>query len=44
MPTHEKSFWKFKNCLTSNAEYVEKVENRIFENFQKTYASPRQNN
>ena len=31
MPTHEKGFWKFKNCLTSNAEYVEKVENQIFE-------------
>ena len=38
MPTQEKCFWKFKNFLTSNAEYVEKVENQIFENFRKTYA------
>ena len=38
MPTQEKGFWKFKNCLTLNAEYVKKVENQIFENFQKTHA------
>ena len=31
MPTQGKGFWKFNNSLTSNAEYVEKMENQIFE-------------
>ena len=31
MPTRGKGFWKFHNSVTSNAEYVEKVENKIFE-------------
>ena len=34
MPTRGKSFWKFNNSLTSNAEYVEKMENQIFENLR----------
>ena len=28
--TRGKGFWKFKNSLTSNTEYVEKMENQIF--------------
>ena len=31
MPSRKKAFWKFKNCLTPNTEYVEKMENQIFE-------------
>ena len=31
MPTRRKGFWKFKNSLTSNAEYVEKMKNQISE-------------
>ena len=31
MPTRRKGFWKFKNSLTSNTEYVEKMKNQISE-------------
>ena len=31
MPTQGKGFWKFKNSLTSNAEYIEKMKNQISE-------------
>ena len=33
IPARGKGFWKtvFSNSLTSNTEYVEKMENRIFE-------------
>ena len=31
MPPRGKGFWKFSDSLTSNAEYVEKMENQIFE-------------
>ena len=31
MPARGKGFWKFKNSLTSNAEYVEKMKNQISE-------------
>ena len=31
MPTRGKGFWKFNNPLTSNAEYLEKMENQTFE-------------
>ena len=34
MPTRGKSFWKFNNSLTSNAEYVAKMKNQIFENLR----------
>ena len=34
MLTRGKSSWKFNNSLTSNAEYVEKMENQIFENLR----------
>ena len=31
MPNRGKGFWKFNNFLTSNAEYLEKMKNHIFE-------------
>ena len=31
MPTRGKGFWKFKNSLTSNDDYVEKMKNQISE-------------
>ena len=31
MPIRGKGFWKFKNSLTSNDEYVEKMKNQISE-------------
>ena len=31
MLTRGKGFWRFKNSLTTNAEYVKKMENQIFE-------------
>ena len=31
MPTQGKGFWKFKNSLTANAEYIEKTKNQISE-------------
>ena len=34
MPTQEKCFWKFKNSLPSNAEYVQKMEKQISETLQ----------
>ena len=35
MPARGKGFWKFNNLLTSNAEYLEKMENQIFETLHK---------
>ena len=31
MPTRGKGIWKFKNSLTSNDDYVEKMKNQISE-------------
>ena len=31
MPTRRKGFWKCSKSLTSNAEYVEKIENQFLE-------------
>ena len=30
MLTQGEGFWKFNSSLTSNADYVEKIENQIF--------------
>ena len=31
MPPRRKGVWKFKDSLTSNSEYEEKMENQIFD-------------